>query len=173
VWVKTDASKAARWQIRTDEGRAPMTVDADKAEIAEVLVRYASGIDQRDWPLFRTCWTADVHADYEQVGQFTSAEALTDMMQMLHDPMGPTYHRMSNFAITVSGDRANARSYVHAVLMLVPGDSTNSFDAVGHYDDEFIRTDVGWRISRRAVSTARLISHGDLAATAVAQGVPQ
>jgi 3-phenylpropionate/cinnamic acid dioxygenase small subunit len=148
-----------------------MTIDADKAEIAEVLIRYATGIDRRDWPLFRTCWTADVSADYEQVGQFTDAEQLTDVMRLIHDAMGPTYHRMSNIAITVDGDRAVARTYVHAVLLLVPGDSTNWFDAVGHYDDEFSKTADGWQISRRVVHTARLLTHGELASNAESQGV--
>jgi len=32
---------------------------------------------------------------------------------------------MSNFVINVDGDRATVRSYVHAVLMLQPDDSTN------------------------------------------------
>jgi 3-phenylpropionate/cinnamic acid dioxygenase small subunit len=148
-----------------------MTIDADKAEIAEVLIRYATGIDRRDWPLFRTCWTADVRADYEQVGQFTDVETLTDIMQLVHNPMGPTYHRMSNFVIDVNGDHAAVRSYFHAVLLLSPGDSTNWFDAVGHYDDEFSKTADGWRISRRNVHTARLLSHGDLATSAASRGV--
>jgi 3-phenylpropionate/cinnamic acid dioxygenase small subunit len=169
--------EGSRYVDADQRKKLPMTSDVDKAvdraEISEVLVRYATGIDHRDWPLFRTCWADDVYADYEQVGQFSDADTLTDRMRMLHEPMGPTYHRLSNFVITVAGDRATARSYFHAVLQLVPGDSTNWFDAIGHYDDELLRTPDGWRISRRIVSTARILSHGDLATTAAAEGVPQ
>jgi 3-phenylpropionate/cinnamic acid dioxygenase small subunit len=149
-----------------------MTIDADKSEIVEVLIRYATGIDRRDWSLFRTVWTDDVQADYEQVGQFTNADTLTDIMRAIHDPMGSTYHRISNIAINVNGDQAVVRSYFHAVLMLSPGDSKNWFDAIGHYDDELSKTVGGWRISRRTVHTARLLSHGDLAASAASEGVP-
>ena len=39
--------------------------DAEQ-DIAEVIVRYATGIDTRDWDLFRTCFTDDVQADYAQ-----------------------------------------------------------------------------------------------------------
>ena len=39
-------------------------MDADKVQIAEVLIRYATGIDSKDWPLFRSCWTDEVDMDY-------------------------------------------------------------------------------------------------------------
>jgi len=141
-------------------------MDADKEQIAEVLIRYATGIDSKDWPLFRSCWTDEIDVDYQQLGCFTSADALTDVMRQLHENMGPTYHRMSNFVITVDGDRATVRSYVQAVLMLQPDDSTNWVDALGHYDDVFVRTADGWRISERVSRTARTLTGGELAAEA-------
>jgi 3-phenylpropionate/cinnamic acid dioxygenase small subunit len=142
-------------------------VDADKEQIAEVLIRYATGIDSKDWPLFRSCWTDEIDVDYQQLGRFTSADALTEVMTRLHENMGPTYHRLSNFVIAVDGDRATACSYVHAVLMLQPDDSTNWVDALGHYDDVFVRTQGGWRIRERLSRTARTLAGGDLATTAV------
>jgi hypothetical protein len=141
-------------------------VDADKEQIAEVLIRYATGIDSKDWPLLRSCWTDEIDVDYQQLGRFTSADALTDVMRQLHENMGPTYHRMSNFVIAVDGDRATVRSYVQAVLMLQPDDSTNWVDALGHYDDVFVRTADGWRISERVSRTARTLTGGELAAEA-------
>jgi hypothetical protein len=141
-------------------------VDADTQQIAEVLIRYATGIDSKDWPLLRSCWTDEIDVDYQQLGRFTSADALTDVMRQLHESMGPTYHRLSNFVIAVDGDRATARSYVQAVLMLQPNDSTNWVDALGHYDDVFVRTPDGWRISERVSRTARTLTGGDIAAAA-------
>jgi hypothetical protein len=141
-------------------------VDADKEQIAEVLIRYATGIDSKDWPLLRSCWTDEIDVDYQQLGRFTSADALTDVMRQLHENMGPTYHRLSNFVIAVDGDRATARSYVQAVLMLQPNDSTNWVDALGHYDDVFLRTPDGWRIKERVSRTARTLTGGDIAAAA-------
>jgi hypothetical protein len=141
-------------------------VDADNEQIAEVLIRYATGIDSKDWPLLRSCWTDEIDVDYQQLGRFTSADALTDVMRQLHENMGPTYHRMSNFVIAVDGDRATVRSYVQAVLMLQPDDSTNWVDALGHYDDVFVRTPDGWRISERVSRTARTLTGGDIAASA-------
>lgn len=131
-------------------------MDADKGQIAEVLIRYATGIDSKDWPLLRSCWTEDVYADYGEVGRFSGADAITDLMKQLHSAMGPTFHRLTNFAITVDGERATARSYVHAVLQAIPDDAASWVEALGHYDDELVRTPDGWRIARRATNIARV-----------------
>jgi 3-phenylpropionate/cinnamic acid dioxygenase small subunit len=138
----------------------------DEAQIEKLLIRYATGIDSKDWSLFRTCWTDEIEADYDQLGHITSAGELTAVMTQLHQNMGPTYHQMSNFVIDVDGDRATVRSYVHAVLMLIPGNSDIWVDAVGHYDDVLVRTADGWRINSRTSRTARLITAGDVASVA-------
>lgn len=133
-------------------------VDADKTQISEVLIRYATGIDAKDWALFRTCWTDEVDIDYGDLGTFTDADAFTELMEQIHGGMGATYHRLSNIAIHLDGDRATARSYVHAVLMAVPDDANSWIDALGHYDDELARTANGWRITKRTTNIARVMS---------------
>jgi 3-phenylpropionate/cinnamic acid dioxygenase small subunit len=131
-------------------------VDADKAQITDVLIRYATGIDFKDWALLRTCWTDDVDADYGEVGQYSGVDAITGFMEQMHQGMGPTYHRLSNFAIAVEGDRATARSYVFAHLQALPDNPTSWVEALGHYDDELIRTSEGWRIAKRTTHIARV-----------------
>jgi 3-phenylpropionate/cinnamic acid dioxygenase small subunit len=120
-----------------------------KQEIAEVLVRYATGIDRRDWDVFRSCFTADCLAEYEGIGTWKSADAITDFMETAHARMGHTMHRISNIAIDVyaDGDRAAARCYVDGMLMAADGES--GFNPMGFYDDELVRTPDGWRIAHR------------------------
>jgi 3-phenylpropionate/cinnamic acid dioxygenase small subunit len=148
---------------RENPGGSVRDVDADKAQIIEVLIRYASGIDFKDWALFRTCWADEVDIDYGDLGRHTDPDAFTALMQQIHGGMGQTYHRISNAVIAVDGDRATARSYVHAVLQAVPGDSASWIDAVGHYDDELIRTAEGWRIGKRTTNIARVMSAAGVA----------
>jgi len=127
-----------------------MTVAGDREaahDIAEVLVRYTAGIDRRDWDLFRTCFTEDVHADYGDIGVWDGVEAITQFMVVSHAEMGHTLHRLSNIAVAVDGEVAQARSYVDAVLMAPDGQS--GLNAIGFYDDELVRTTDGWRIARR------------------------
>jgi 3-phenylpropionate/cinnamic acid dioxygenase small subunit len=133
-------------------------VREDQAQIIDTLHNYATGIDRRDWDLFRSCWTPDAVADYGEIGQFNGIDAVTDFMFASHNGMGATHHMLSNFVIAVDGDRAEARTYVHAVLIAVPGDSSSWIDAVGHYDDVFVRTADGWQISHRTVEMARMMT---------------
>ena len=120
---------------------------ADEHDIANVLVRYATGIDRRDWELFRTCFTEDVLAEYEGLDPWCSVEEITESMAASHADMGHTMHRLSNLAITVDGDEATAHSYVDAILMAPDGQS--GLNPRGFYDDELVRTPDGWRIAHR------------------------
>ncbi|GFG74517.1 nuclear transport factor 2 family protein [Mycobacterium botniense] len=137
-------------------------MEDDRAHIATVLIRYATGIDRRDWPLFRSCWTAEIDADYDTIGHFSTADEITGAMKKIHTNMGPTYHRMSNFVIAADGDQATVRSYVHAVLMVTADDPNNWVDAIGHYDDVLVRTAEGWRIRSRISRTARILTAGQV-----------
>lgn len=119
----------------------------DEHDIERVLVRYATGIDRRDWELFRTCFTDDVRADYEGLEPWHSADEITAFMAERHADMGHTMHRLSNLAIEVDGDTATARTYVDAVLMA--SDGQTGLNPRGFYDDELVRTPDGWRIAHR------------------------
>lgn len=127
--------------------RAGVDERAAKQDITEVLVRYATGIDTRDWALFRTCFTDDVLAEYGGIGTWNGVDAITDSMTTSHADMGHTLHRLSNLAIDVDGDTATARSYVDAVLMAPDGQT--GLNARGFYDDQLVSTSDGWRIRHR------------------------
>lgn len=128
-------------------------VGADKAEIAEVLMRYATGIDQRDWDLFRTCFTDDVVAAYDAVATWNGVDAITGFMDAAHADMGHTLHRLGNLVIEVEGDTATARAYVDVILMTTGGQE--GLNCVGVYDDDLVRTPAGWRIRRRHFTMVR------------------
>ena len=64
--------------------------------IAEVLVRYATGINRRDWALFRTCFTEGVRAEYGDAGTWESVDEITEFMTNAHADMGHTLHQLSN-----------------------------------------------------------------------------
>src|ERR1044072_7758609 len=96
---------------RRSSGRSSASVrpvDADRAQIPEVLIRCATGIDSKNWPLFRTCWADEVDLDYGELGTFTDPDALTDLFARIHGPMGHTYHRLSNFVIAIDDGGATA-----------------------------------------------------------------
>jgi 3-phenylpropionate/cinnamic acid dioxygenase small subunit len=135
---------------------------SDHDLITDVLVRYATGIDTRDWDLFRTCFTDDVQADYgPAVGLWTDVDAITEYMDVMHRDMLDTKHFLSNFVIEVSGDTASASTYVHAILV-VTNDPLTWYEPVGRYEDRLVRTVDGWRISRRTFHQTRMLSSHQL-----------
>ena len=144
-------------------GPGPLpTAAEDHAAITDVLHRYATAVDQRDWTLFRTCWTDDIDAEYGTIGQFSTADALTQKMTRFHQPMGASNHLISNVVVEFApddSDRARVVSYVHAVRMLSPGTPAASVDVIGSYEDVFVRTADGWRIRGRTFHLTRLVTN--------------
>lgn len=142
-----------------------MTEHADaKAGISEVLLRYATAIDTKDWALFRTCFTDDVVADYGEIGQWSDAASITEFMATVHEAMSDTKHMLHNMVIDVANaGRATAVTYVHTVQALA-ADPQQWVDAVGQYRDELVLSPQGWRIARRIFTQTRMLSSFDLRA---------
>jgi 3-phenylpropionate/cinnamic acid dioxygenase small subunit len=136
-----------------------MTEREDQQDISELLVRYATGIDRRDWPLFRTVFADDCELDYGEIGAWKGVDAVAEFMEQVHALAGHTMHRLSNQAITVDGDKAEARTYIDGLIMA--GDNKTGVNAIGFYDDEIVRTPDGWRIARRRYTQVRLTTVGE------------
>ncbi|MEU6379147.1 nuclear transport factor 2 family protein [Streptomyces sp. NPDC046909] len=133
---------------------AGQDVRSDIADISAVLVRYATGIDRRDWKLLRTCFTDACEADYGDIGRWLDADALTAYMEHAHARCGHLMHRVTNTEVTLDGDTATARSYCDA-FVLGP-DNDDGMQASGRFDDDLVRTDQGWKITRRRYTLALL-----------------
>jgi 3-phenylpropionate/cinnamic acid dioxygenase small subunit len=136
-----------------------MSEREDRQDIFDLLVRYATGIDRRDWPLFRTVFTQDCELDYGAIGTWNGLDAVAEFMEQVHAMAGHTLHRLTNQAITVDGDKAEARTYIDGLIMMA--DNTSGVNALGYYDDDIVRTADGWRIARRRYTQVRLTTVGD------------
>jgi SnoaL-like domain len=131
----------------------------DREDIATVLLCYATGIDRRDWALFRSIFTDDCELDYGEIGVWKGADVVTEFMRQVHALAGHTMHRLTNQVITVDGDSAQARTYVDALIMAAG--SSSGVNAAGFYDDEFVRTERGWQIARRRFIQVRVAAVGE------------
>ena len=132
----------------------------DRSDITETLMRYATGIDRRDWATLRSAFTVDCVLDYGQIGTFEGVDAVADFMEQSHAAAGHTLHRITNATVSVDGETATARAYVDALIM--SQDNSSGVNAAGFYDDELARTPAGWRIARRRFTTVlvRTVSAG-------------
>jgi 3-phenylpropionate/cinnamic acid dioxygenase small subunit len=131
-----------------------------RLEVTDLLVRYATGIDSRDWVLLRSCFTDDCDADYGDIGHWQSGDDITAWMAETHDPLGPTLHRISNVVVRQEGELVHASCAVHAVI--VPADRSVAIHAYGRYDDEMVRAE-GPRIARRRFTQVTTELHTPMA----------
>lgn len=136
-----------------------MTEREDRQDITEVLLRYATGIDRREWSLFHTVFTEDCELDYGDIGAWQGIDAVVGFMQQAHAAAGHTLHRLTNLVVSVDGDRAEARTYVDALIMLP--DNKSGVNGIGYYDDLVVRTAAGWRVARRRFTTVRVAPVGE------------
>jgi 3-phenylpropionate/cinnamic acid dioxygenase small subunit len=132
-----------------------MSEPSDSGQILDVILRYATAIDRREWSLFSSVFTDDAELDYGEVGQWVGADAIKDFMRRAHAGARHTMHRLSNQVIDVDGETAEARTYVDALILVDDGSGAN---AIGFYDDRMRRTADGWRITRRTYTPVRLVA---------------
>jgi 3-phenylpropionate/cinnamic acid dioxygenase small subunit len=129
---------------------------ADRLEIDDLLTRYATAVDRRDWDLYASCFTPDAFIDYTSAGGIkgTLTEVRTWLAQVLPNfPM--TQHIVTNRVITVQGDKATARSCFYNPLGVPDGHGgMGLFIDGGYYNDRLVRTAQGWRICERIEETA-------------------
>jgi 3-phenylpropionate/cinnamic acid dioxygenase small subunit len=136
-----------------------VTTSHDLEEISALAVRYASGVDRRDWDHLRGAFTEDVVADYPGVGFWSGLDDFVTFLDTYHKDMGLSVHHVGNVVADVDGDHGTARSYVTAVLQLDREHPDQVLRADGFYDDVLVRTPAGWRISRRTATIVAATVH--------------
>jgi 3-phenylpropionate/cinnamic acid dioxygenase small subunit len=122
-----------------------------RAEVEDLVTRYATAIDTRDWVLFSSVFADDAQIDYgPAMGQFTRGADFTKFMREGHEPAGPSVHRMTNVVVN-DGDVLSARTYGDSLIAHKDDQSTVDHGAA-YYDDVFVRTEDGLRIASRKAS---------------------
>ncbi len=121
--------------------------------ICEVMARYSSSIDTKDWELFATCWTDDCVATFSGL-RYEGLAVLTEALRVMHAPLDGSLHRCGNIVVT-SYDKSTAKatSYVHAVMVQAAHPAGADFHMYGYYEDDWVRREGAWRMARRDFST--------------------
>jgi hypothetical protein len=122
---------------------------SDRFEIQQLLIDYSTAIDTRQFDDLDHVFTADAYIDYRAMGGIDGRfpEVKAWLAQVL--PNFPAYaHMLGNFDVRIDGDTASSRTICFNPMVL--GGEQNQILYCGlWYDDEFIRTAEGWRMSRR------------------------
>jgi hypothetical protein len=122
---------------------------SDRFEIQQLLIDYSTAIDKRQFDDLDRVFTPDAYIDYRAMGgidgRFPQVKAW--LAQVL--PNFPAYaHMLGNFDVRVDGDSASSRTICFNPMVL-GGDQNQILYCGLWYEDEFIRTPEGWRMSRR------------------------
>ena len=125
----------------------------DRAEIADVVRRYAQSIDTRDFALLRTCCTEEIEMDFSPtvVGmtrpRFT-ADEWVGMVSAFHSQFDGTEHILVPEGIDVEGDAARCYAVMHASHFKRDAKGSPHHLIAGSYDMTFTRTADGWKMCR-------------------------
>jgi SnoaL-like domain len=122
---------------------------SDRFEIQQLLIDYSTAIDKRQFDDLDRVFTPDAYIDYRAMGGIDGRfpEVKAWLAQVL--PNFPAYaHMLGNFDVRIDGDTAASRTICFNPMVL--GGEQNQILYCGlWYEDEFIRTAGGWRMSRR------------------------
>ena len=122
----------------------------DRAAISDVQLRYATGVDMRDWPLYRSCFTDEIDTDFSSVvdrpPQHMKADDWVEFARRTINGMKATQHMITNHVITIEGDEATCVAYVQARHHL-PNETGDADQTMfGYYTNRFVRTPDDWKI---------------------------
>jgi ketosteroid isomerase-like protein len=138
--------------------QVPEVVPVDPAEelaIRALLIRYAAGIDTKDWALFRGCFTDDCYARYGGVA-WHGADELTSAFAAAHAQLDESMHRVLNVAVVAfAGDAATTCSYCDAILIRRGAPGGQVLQISGVYADTLSRLGNDWRIAGREFRAVR------------------
>jgi hypothetical protein len=130
-----------------------LTTD-DRLDIAELPARYADALDRLQPERLSEVFTTD--AVWEVVGGTARFVGLDEIKAFMgRTDVHPGAHLMTNIYIeSVSDDPRDGGPLVHlrsrGVYPVGPSDRSNPSSVFyGHYDDDVVHTDAGWRIRHR------------------------
>jgi hypothetical protein len=133
---------------------------ADRQDIADVIVRYATALDTHDAELLLSCFTADARLQLDRAPVSSPAE-FAERAKRLRT-LAAVQHFITNIAVELAGHRATARSY--GLIMQAHGETEGRKTLLtgGIYEDELAKTATGWQISRRRFTSLWAVEGTDV-----------
>lgn len=121
---------------------------ADRAEVADVVLRYCRGIDRLDLDLVRSCYHPD-GVDHHTGFDGGIEDYLVWVAAALRRFAG-TMHLVGNQLVRIAGDRAVCESYGTAMHWAEPADDPwRNFTTGFRYVDRMSRRSGRWAIDER------------------------
>ncbi len=113
----------------------------------EALAEVASALDRRDWEALGASFTDDAEG-YSASGR----DAIVAVVRAHLGGCGPSQHLLGNHRIEIDGDTARSLTYGRVHHVAADGDAV--YECFGEYDDRWVRSPGGWRLTRRVFTVS-------------------
>jgi 3-phenylpropionate/cinnamic acid dioxygenase small subunit len=120
---------------------------AARADIEDLITRYAHTVDDRDWDGFGACFTADAVIDHGLIGRVQGVPAILARGRSFEERILATQHLIGNVVVTLN-DADTAQAAWDMQAMHVFKTAAGPVNAAGgaRYRGRFRRTATGWRL---------------------------
>lgn len=119
----------------------------DRTAVQDLMLRYAAGVDDRDFEAYGALFTDDVEAlgfgDDPVVGR----DAWVAFVRKALERFTATQHMLGPVLATIDGDRARCRTDLQALHVLAARPE-GMWVLWATYRTDMVRTAQGWKISR-------------------------
>ena len=123
----------------------------DRVEIGELVARYSTALDSREWELLGEVFLPDAVCDYGALGNPRGVDAITALISGTIGDLDATQHLVGNVVVTVDGDVATADCYLISQHIRRGTPGGDHYLLGGRYSDRLVRTPAGWRIAHRTL----------------------
>ena len=127
---------------------------ADRIALQDVMLKYAAGVDERDFDLYASCFLENVEVVDFGEAPINGRDEWVEYVKGALDNYGPTQHMQGPQLATIDGDNAHCRTDVQALHYLKQPEG-EILTLWATYETDMVRTDEGWKISKH-----RLVSRG-------------
>jgi len=127
---------------------------ADRIALQDVMLKYAAGVDERDFDLYSSCFMENVEILDFGDSTIHGRDNWVVFVKEALNAYGPTQHMLSPQFATITGDDAHCRTDVQALHYLKDPEG-EILILWATYETDMKRIDGEWKISRH-----RLVSRG-------------
>ena len=126
--------------------------ERDKLAVAETVYRYATGVDRRDWTMYRSLFADTVTIDFSSydpalASRQMSADRWVAGLVPVFTGLAASQHSMTSPLAQIDGDTAAITMYVQAHHVFDPTDATSWYTIGGYYEDTLARVDGSWLLT--------------------------
>ena len=151
----------------------------DRAAISDVVHAYATGLDRRDWKLYRSIFTDKIEMDFGSVGLRVGPYDADDWVRdaaRLFAGFAATQHTSTNHVHDVRGDEATCTSNMRADHFVARepndglADGADRWTIGGYYTNELVRATDGWKLAKVTLNVTWQTGNREVSRIALRRG---